>query len=270
MDASLHFEFARSAFEAGSTCLANAALKSAEFLGHDNPESDELARQIHKVMPDLEILDHNTYYRLYSLSQAIGEMSGGRRMSVLDVGGGTGLLASFLPDCDYFLVEPTVNGIQAETLPFEDETFDIVVCCHVLEHIEPDAREAFLDSLMRRARKGLILLNPFHQEGSREKQRLELIIDVMGADWAKEHLDCRLPSVDFITGYADSRSLDIKVSANGTMTTSLALEFTEHFAKAAHRQVSSAKLNRFLNTQIMHLMDSEACPVGYLVTLLKP
>jgi 2-polyprenyl-3-methyl-5-hydroxy-6-metoxy-1,4-benzoquinol methylase len=56
-------------------------------------------------------------------------------IKVLDVGGGHGQLASFLPEASYCLAEPSVNGISGADLPFADRSFDYVVSCHVLEQI---------------------------------------------------------------------------------------------------------------------------------------
>lgn len=43
---------------------------------------------------------------------------------------------------------------DGENLPFEDKTFDYVICCHVLEHVENP--EAFLSEMMRVAKRGYI------------------------------------------------------------------------------------------------------------------
>jgi SAM-dependent methyltransferase len=45
---------------------------------------------------------------------------------------------------------------DGENLPFPDKSFDYVICCHVLEHVENPAR--FLKELMRVAKRGYIEL----------------------------------------------------------------------------------------------------------------
>ena len=110
---------------------------------------------------------------------------------MLDVGGGEGLLAQFLDEAkfEYCLAEPTVNGISGIALPFAPKSFDIVVSCHVLEHIPIDDRVVFLDNLVNQARKAVVFLNPFEVPKTHVTERLKLLISITGADWAKEHLD---------------------------------------------------------------------------------
>ena len=58
------------------------------------------------------------------------------------------MLASFIPDASYCLVDPSTNGISGVNLPFSNGTFDYVVSCHVLEHIPSGDRNTFLDQLL--------------------------------------------------------------------------------------------------------------------------
>ena len=62
-------------------------------------------------------MNHNRYFRFETLSRKVQELAGGETVSVLDVGGGDGELAQFLPQVGYFLAEPGVNGISGESLP---------------------------------------------------------------------------------------------------------------------------------------------------------
>src|SRR5439155_24578599 len=98
--------------------------------------------------------------------------------SVCDVGCGTGYLLSRIKakrqgiqytgvDFVVNIDEATTEGIEfkqamIENLPFEDETFDTVICTHVLEHIL-DYRKA-LSELRRVTRKRLMMIVPRERE----------------------------------------------------------------------------------------------------------
>jgi hypothetical protein len=174
-----------------------------------------------------------------------------------------------LPECSYCLAEPTVNGISGELLPFDDGAFDYVVACHVLEHIPVESRHQFLEQLLSKSREGLILLNPFHIPGSSEKERLGLVIEITGAQWAKEHLDCSLPHLELIKSFAEQHSLDIEIKPNGSLTTSMALVFMDYFSAQSGQSESWEQVNHFFNTSFIGLMDSDSFPAAYLIILRK-
>ena len=265
----LHFQLASIAREDECYFLANSELKTAKFLGLKEETAGDLEREILANKPDFQGMGHNQYYRLWSLANTIQTLSGGKHLSILDVGGGEGALAYFLPECSYCLAEPTVNGISGESLPFNDGAFDYVVACHVLEHIPVESRQQFLAQLLSKSREGLILLNPFQIDGTSEKERLKLMIDITGAEWAKEHLDCTLPNIALIKSFAEQQSLDFEIKPNGSLAASMALVFMDYFSTRAGQGESLEKVNHFFNTSFMGLMDSESFPAAYLVILKK-
>ena len=96
--------------------------------------------------------------------------------SVLEVGCGEGRLAQHLvrnggrpsrfvaTDLEIAAIDPRLDPliqVQAASvyeLPFESASFDLVVCCEVLEHL--DAPEAGLAEVARVARRGVIVSTP--------------------------------------------------------------------------------------------------------------
>ena len=193
-------------------------------------------------------MDHNQFFRYKTLSDELRALTVGLTApSILDVGGGSGQLAQFLPEAGYVLAEPPINGISGENLPFEDATFDFVTSCHVLEHVPPDRRFAFLDALLRCARRGVVLLNPFHDARTSVDERLRLFVDVTGSDWAKEHLECTLPELDLVRKYAADRGLQIKCCPNGFMPLAAALVFSNHYCVRFGRRSHYRAINEYFN-----------------------
>ena len=100
-----------------------------------------------------------------------------QRWRVLDVGGyfptdnGILPLPSFMPDDDVLVVDTVdFDGVYYQQasgteLPFEDDSFDVVVTCDTLEHIPFEGRGAFLRELRRVASRAVVLAAPHATPG---------------------------------------------------------------------------------------------------------
>jgi len=271
LNALLHLQYAIHSLKNNQLYLSFAELKTAEFLGIDGIDIQEFKNVLLSSMPQSEIMNHNQYFRFKSLASELNYRSENNNFTVLDVGGGMGELASFIPEASYCLAEPTVNGISGTSLPFIDHSFDYVVSCHVLEHIPVEDRRLFLDQLLSKSKYGLVLLNPFNIDGTHVDDRLKLVIEVTGAEWAKEHLECTLPRIEDIEDYAKDKQLQVSIKSNGTLTTALALVFVDHFAEKCASKSDWEKVNKFFNMQFdANVLNSDRYPIGYLVYLSWP
>ena len=157
LDGVIHYNFAREAISFGLYNIANAELRNAEYLGVAQDKISSLNNKIRASLSELTKLDVNQYQRFIILQTHLQKLLKAGD-SILDIGGGHGILSQFVPDNRYFLIEPSVNGISGLKLPFPDNSFDAVVTCHVLEHINVDDRPLFINELVRVAKKMYLFL----------------------------------------------------------------------------------------------------------------
>lgn len=266
--AEAHAAFSRHMQNRDRPLLAHAQARNAKFLA---PASDSrtLADATARALPPLLDLGHNTYHRMQAMVRVLRQAGLRDGDAVLDVGGGKGELAAFLPGCPYFLVDPGSNGLDVAILPGDIGPFDYVVSCHVLEHIPPPERDSFLDGLVARARQAVVLLNPFHIQGASEGERLQLVVDLTGAEWAMEHLACTLPLLADVQAYAADRGLSCTVEPVGALTTTLAYVLMEHYGRRAGMGSELRRIDRFFNERLCDAEASDEFPTGYAVTLRR-
>ncbi len=178
------------------------------------------------------------------------------------------MLALFLPDADYALAEPGTNGIAAQALPFGPRSFDVVLACHVLEHIPAESRVAFLETLCRTARRQVVLLNPFRPKSDAGGDVwLELVLAVTGASWAREHLACGFPRSRRCWRSRPRAGLPCRAEPNGTRTVSTLHVLLSHYASLAKRSADLPRINELLNAIAPEVLHNEALPTAWLVTL---
>ena len=268
LNADFHYQLAIDADKNCQHYLAFSEIKTAFFL---NPKSEKISKMMIKFkdkIPKLILMRHNLYFRYLTLSNEIKSKENYKNAKILDVGGGEGRLASFIPDVSYCLIEPQKNGISGLNIPFADKSFDYVVSCHVLEHIPIQERDSFLESLISKAKKEVILLNPFYVDGTFTNERLELMIDLTDAKWAKEHLDLDIPTIKYIENFLNLRNLKFKYRANGNFLLSMTSFLLDHYANRSGANNDLIKINSFYNKNFSNLINKqEISPNDFLVTI---
>lgn len=266
LNAKIHFNYAKQAARFGLYNLANAELKSAEYLGFDADQVSTLNKRIYGSLTELDELDVNQYQR-FKILQTHLQISLNDGDAILDIGGGHGILSQFLPANRYFLIEPSVNGISGLKLPFPDNSFDAVVTCHVLEHINADDRLLFISELVRVAKRKVLVFNPFKNEELDEQERLQLVLEITKAEWAKEHIDCGLPAIEEISDYIASLGLDFTIKGYGDIYASMATVFMSYFAGEKHA-ADLVKINKHFNQKYDQLSCSKY-PTNIMIDITK-
>ena len=127
----------------------------------------------------------------------------GARWRVLDVGGRTALLRSFLPRDDVVLVDLEVSGEpglilgDGSELPFADASFDVVTAFDTLEHVPPRRRKAFVSEMRRVAKRYALLVGPYQSNEVEEAEKLlqRFMKDKLGVEhrYLEEHRRHGLP-----------------------------------------------------------------------------
>ena len=174
----------------------------------------------------------------------------------------------FLPKANYALAEPTVNGLYGNRDSFPEQTFDIVVSCHVLEHIPEDSKNDFLEGLTSLAKKMVILLGPV-ADVEPGQAMTELTYEITKAPWAKEHLDCYLPRLENLARFAEHHGLHYSATPNSHRASVYWMVFAEHYARMAGKSAEFAQIAHFANNYLTETLTSATMPNDYLVILKK-
>lgn len=147
----------------------------------------------------------------------------GERWRVLDVGGRTALLRSFLPQDDVILVdleesgEPRLVLGDGANLPFADGSFDVVTAFDTLEHVPPRSRKPFVSELRRVAKKYVMIVGPYQSNEVEEAEKLlqRFMKDKLGVEhrYLEEHRRHGLP---------DRAATEAQLAATGAKVASIA------------------------------------------------
>jgi hypothetical protein len=128
---------------------------------------------------DVLDLPFDQYQRYRLVMDLLGEVRGDTRsLRILDVGGRTALLRSFLPDDEVVLVDVEASGEpglvlgDGSALPFADGAFDAVLAFDTLEHVPPAGRAAFTAELARVAKRWVMIAGPYAAPEVDEAERL--------------------------------------------------------------------------------------------------
>lgn len=95
---------------------------------------------------------------------------------------------------------------SAESLPFRANSYDVVICVDVLEHLPPQNRQKAICQILRVAKKLAIIVVPVGDLSQNQDRELDLLwhqIFGEGNQFLREHVKHGLPTQDQILVYID-------------------------------------------------------------------
>jgi SAM-dependent methyltransferase len=183
-----------------------------------------------------EILDlpFDQFQRYRLAADLLGEVRPpGEHWRVLDVGGRTALLRSFLPQDDVVLVDLEVSGEprlvlgDGSELPFADGSFDVVTAFDTLEHVPPRRRKAFVEEIRRVAKRYVMLVGPYQAPEVEEAEILlqRFMKDQLGVEhrFLEEHRHNGLPDRHAVEKQLAGLGAKVASVAHGNLERWLAL-----------------------------------------------
>lgn len=188
-------------------------------------------------LPNLSAMPHtldilfDQYSRYRACAELLLRLGANSSSRILDVGSGSAcLLSEFLPDFNISYVDPLLNnlptkksnqfGYQIDEVASKLGLFDYVIAIDVLEHVPPQFRSDFTNTLATLAAKSMILAFPYADEHGPVKVDQAInadyaYINQQSYSWLEEHEIYGLPSMEDLKSHLASRGLHIGVFYHG-------------------------------------------------------
>ena len=222
---------------------------------------------------------YQRYRVLKDIAEIIKNQTGNSPLRILDVGGYSITMEGkpwlpvkeFLPEDRISVVDIPVCHIPAyirgsgDKLPFKKDSFDIVTCQDVLEHIPPEKREGFIQNLIETGSDYIIIGCPFYSENSAlsEKIFFEYIKNKVGGEHyhLKEHITNGLPKIEDIEQILYHNKLDFSIIPSGYLYNWLLMNLIKVYISSIHDSLKlHTMIDRFYN---MNFYESDQREPSY-------
>lgn len=179
-------------------------------------------------------------------------------VSILDVGGYPGLIKDFITADKVTVTDvikdnmPDYIKADATSLPFKDNSFDVVSSTDVLEHIPEGKREKFINESLRVAKDLLIVVAPFNQTLNPVFEGIlsEYVVSLTGAPhpFLKEHIENGLPDFQSVASLFKKRNLEYISFPNGYLYNWLIMMMIHAYLRGySHYEELRKKIDKYYN-----------------------
>jgi len=158
------------------------------------------------------------------------------------------------------------NYVQGDgaRLPFENDSFDLVISIDALEHIPPDRRAGFLEEQLRTSRDYVLLAAPFEDENISLAEQIvnEFFIKKIGHPnhSLEEHFANGLPSLNETLDFLDQHGIQHLELPNGYLYNWLVMMMALPAAQALpNPEELVAMINRFYNQNLYTSDNRRPC-----------
>ncbi|MBX5493073.1 MAG: class I SAM-dependent methyltransferase [Chloroflexi bacterium] len=200
-----------------------------------------------------------------TVAELVRAHEGPLRLAILDVGGYPCLLRRFLPTDWIVVVDPLAAPQPREpdraylrasgtALPFQPDSFDLVVSLDSLEHVPAAERPHYLRELLRVSRRYVVLLAPFASDETARAEALlfEYVRATLHADHAQlaEHRAHGLPDLADTMAQLRAAGAACLVFPSGYLYHWLPLMLLKHYLLALDPDAGvHAALDRWYNAR---------------------
>lgn len=261
LNKNLYLQLAQTYRVLDRTEIANACYRTASYLGAVIDFS-----LLNLKIPDLLKFPIDQYIRFKTVADEINYKYVGA--SVLDVGGGNGLLGYFLPNQKYFLVDIDTTGVSALPLPFENNSFDVVCATDTLEHIPRNSRDEFLYEILRVAKNEVHIVVPTSLPPEYPDYN-KFFYEITGAFQTKEHIEYGVPTVaelhSLLEPYKSAISYEIMPSGS-LMNISLLLL---HYLSDRRKREKLSEINEYFNKNFYNEIKKGIPTIGHHIKIIK-
>ncbi|KWX77326.1 hypothetical protein AMQ84_12600 [Paenibacillus riograndensis] len=207
-----------------------------------------------------------------------------RKLSILDVGGHfkTKDGVDWLPAVEFFgeneilvvdTTQASINNYQVSDgrdLPFEDNSFDVVVSNDVLEHVPPQGRYAFIKELTRVSKEVVIINFPYYtaKKALAEKILYEYIVNSSNGEnrMLEEHLINGLPRVQDVIDELNELSMPYSYYYSGDTDNWLKLMAVNYELSRIGEPYLQGMIDEYVNKH--HFLAEMNLTEGYRVTFV--